>query len=94
MPVIHGTVAYGFHQAWQQTGMPYYLLEGAIFILGVAFYALRLPESARPGKFDKLGSSHNIFHVLVVIATFVHLAGIWQAFGYHYRHNKMCVGSI
>jgi adiponectin receptor len=71
-------VVYGFHQAWQQTGMPYYLLEGAIFILGAAFHALRLPESARPGKFDILGGSHNIFHVLVVIATFVHLAGIWQ----------------
>lgn len=92
--MIHGVVVYGFHQAWQQTGMPYYLLEGAIFILGATFYAFRFPESSKPGKFDILGSSHNIFHVLVVIATFVHLAGIWQAFGYHYRHNSMCTVSM
>jgi adiponectin receptor len=92
-PVIHGSVVYGFDRAWQQTGMPYYLLEGAIFILGVTFYTFRFPESVKPGKFDMWGSSHNIFHVLVVIATFVHLAGIWQAFGYHYRHNRMCAVS-
>jgi adiponectin receptor len=71
--------------------MPYYLLEGVIFILGATFYAFRFPESVKPGKFDMWGSSHNIFHVLVVIATFVHLAGIWQAFGYHYRYNRTCV---
>jgi adiponectin receptor len=89
-PVIHGVLVYGFDRAWQQTGMPYYLLEGAIFILGVMFYAFRFPESSIPGKFDMWGSSHNIFHVLVVIATLVHLVGIWQAFGYQYRHNGMC----
>src|ERR1700733_5840699 len=86
-PVIHGVLIYGFDRAWRQTRMPYYLLEGAIFILGATFYAFRFPESVKPGKFDMWGSSHNIFHVLVVIATFVHLAGIWQAFGYHYRYN-------
>ena len=68
--------------------MPYYLLEGGILVLGAGFYATRCPESIKPGKFDLVGCSHNIFHVLVVLATTVHLIGIWEAFGYNYHHRR------
>ena len=93
-PVIHGVVRYGWDQAWQQTGMPYYLLEGLLFIIGSAVYTTRVPEKLKPGKFDIWGSSHQIFHVLVAIATFVHFVGIWQAFEFHYQHNRQCVHRI
>lgn len=73
---------------WIASGMPYYLLEGLIFLIGVTFYTTRFPESIKPGKFDIFGSSHNYFHVLVVIATTVHLIGIWDAYAYQYEHRQ------
>ena len=89
-PVIHGAFLYGLNKAWRSTGMPYYLLEGFLYVLGASFYVSRFPESIKPGYFDIWGSSHQIFHVLVVIATFVHFTGIWHAFAYHYEHNRIC----
>ena len=73
----------------KQSGMPYYLLEGLLLILGAVFYATRAPESIKPGKFDIWGCSHQIFHVLVVPARSVHAIGIWRAFDYNY-HEKTC----
>ena len=39
-----------------------------------------MPESLKPGRFDFFGCSHQIFHILVVLATAVHLVGILSAF--------------
>lgn len=88
-PLVHGISIYGIEQMNVQSGMPYYLLEGSLLALGVAFYATRVPESIRPGRFDTWGCSHQIFHVLVVLATVVHGWGIWSAFDYNY-HNRIC----
>lgn len=49
----------------------------------------RFPESIRPGKFDIYGSSHQIFHVLVVLATVTQLVGLLEAFDYNYN-NRVC----
>jgi adiponectin receptor len=48
---------------------------------------MRIPESLRPGKFDLLGASHQVFHILVVLATVVQLVGILKAFDYNYRYR-------
>ena len=72
----------------KQSGMPYYLGEGLLLILGALFYATRIPESVKPGKFDIWGCSHQIFHILVVAATSVHAYGILKAFDYNYRERR------
>jgi len=41
------------------------------------------------GRFDILGCSHQIFHVLVVAATAVHAVGILDAYEYN-RANRSC----
>jgi len=48
----------------------------------------RVPESLKPLTFDIWGSSHQIFHVLVVLAVVVHLVGIGSAFDYNYTHRR------
>lgn len=88
-PLIHGIHMFGFAQMARQSGLPYYLAEGGIFLLGAVTYASRFPECIKPGMFDIFGSSHQIFHVLVVIATLVHLIGVLNAFDYNY-HNRQC----
>ncbi|KAL8732763.1 MAG: hypothetical protein Q9166_002544 [cf. Caloplaca sp. 2 TL-2023] len=90
-PLVHGIQLFGVKQMNRQSGMPFYLLEGLLLIIGALFYATRIPESIKPGKFDIWGCSHQIFHVLVVAATAVHAYGIWEAFDYNY-HRRSCGG--
>ena len=87
-PLIHGLKLFGLAQMIKQSGMPYYLLEGLLFILGAIFYATRAPEIARPGRFDIWGCSHQIFHLLVVAAASVHAVGLLRAFDYNHRERN------
>lgn len=50
---------------------------------------MRIPECLAPGKFNFFGSSHQLFHILVVLATVVHLIGLVSAFGFNY-HHRVC----
>ncbi|KAI9746294.1 MAG: hypothetical protein M1818_000005 [Claussenomyces sp. TS43310] len=87
VPVLHGIFKFGFTPALRRSGLGYYLAEGVLLMLGAFFYTTRIPESLRPGKFDVFFSSHQIFHILVVLAATVHLLGILSAFDYHYVHQ-------
>ena len=51
-----------------------YALGGAIYIGGALLYVFRVPERWFPEKFDLAGSSHNLFHVAVVVACSVHFS--------------------
>lgn len=84
-PVIHGLQRYGIEQMARQIGLGWLLLQGFLYILGAGIYAARVPERLKPGRFDILGSSHQIFHVLVVAAAGAHLTGLLKAFDY--RHS-------
>ncbi|KAM0263407.1 hypothetical protein ACHAQJ_001263 [Trichoderma viride] len=88
-PLIHGVKMFGFSQMMKQSGMPYYLIEGGFLLLGALIYATKFPESRYPGKFDIYGSSHQLFHILVVFATVTQLIGILDAFDYNYV-NRTC----
>jgi len=85
MPIAHGVCLYGWSDMWVRSGMPYWLGEGAIYAVGAALFATRFPEKKWPGRFDVWGTSHQLFHVLVVAAAVVHLFGVWSAYGWHYR---------
>lgn len=50
----------------------------------------KFPESRYPGKFDIYGSSHQLFHILVVFAVVTQLIGILNAFDYN-RLNRKCL---
>ncbi|KAL6874752.1 mPR-typeG-protein-coupled receptor [Trichoderma novae-zelandiae] len=87
-PLIHGVTMFGFSQMMKQSGMPYYLIEGGFLLLGALLYATKFPECRYPGKFDIYGSSHQLFHILVVLATVTQLIGILNAFDYNYTNRK------
>ena len=54
-------------------------------LLDLTLIQSRIPERWRPGAFDIWGSSHQIFHVLVVLAAAAHLVGLLKAFDYEHR---------
>ncbi|KAJ9649612.1 hypothetical protein H2201_001754 [Coniosporium apollinis] len=84
VPVLHGSRLYGLRQFNLSIGLSWLVLQGALYIAGAAIYAARIPERLRPGRFDIWGSSHQIFHVLVVLAAFAHLVGLLKAFDYQH----------
>jgi len=44
----------------------------------------RIPERFKPGAFDVWGSSHQMFHVLVLLAAAAHFRGLLVAFDYEH----------
>jgi adiponectin receptor len=90
-PVIHGLRLYGLEQMRKTIALDWVVLQGFLYILGAALYAARFPERVKPGLFDIWGSSHQIFHVLVVLAAASHLVGLIKAFDYEYTQRDGAV---
>lgn len=78
IPAVH----YGYIEGWfskvAQASLGWLLLMGVLYIVGGLLYAMRIPERYFPGKCDIMFQSHQIFHVLVVSAAFVHYHGITE----------------
>jgi adiponectin receptor len=79
-PVLHGIRIYGYSTIKYVLGFDWLLTQGLLYVLGATIYAARVPERFAPGRFDILGSSHQIFHVLVLLAAAAHLRGLLIAF--------------
>ncbi|AOA63400.1 Protein involved in Zinc homeostasis [Komagataella phaffii CBS 7435] len=82
VPVLVGLYTYGKEETVQRCGLKFIILEAIFYILGASIYALRVPERLAPGSFDLLGSSHQIFHVLVVIAAVCHGMALVGSYNY------------
>lgn len=90
-PILHGLKIYGFEQLRRTVGLDWVVLQGVLYILGAAIYAARVPERLKPGTFDIWGSSHQIFHVLVVLAAASHLVGLVKAFDFEHSQRNGAV---
>ena len=66
----------------------FWYLGGITYIIGGIIYVTRFPEIKYPGKFDYFGSSHQLFHIFVVIAAWFHYLGSLDA--YYSRFNYLC----
>ncbi|KAF7948012.1 hypothetical protein EAE96_009080 [Botrytis aclada] len=88
VPIIHAIIYFGWNQVVDGTGMPWYLGEGGFLVLGAVVYSLRIPECYFPGKFDIIGHSHQIFHILVVAASVMHLVGLLKAYEHEYYYPR------
>ncbi|KAI2614437.1 HlyIII-domain-containing protein [Hypoxylon fragiforme] len=84
VPVCHGLSIYGYEILEQRMGLNWVLFQGFLYILGAFLYAVRWPERSFPKTFDIWGSSHQIFHVLILFAAGCHLVGMSKAFDYHH----------
>ncbi|KAM3451537.1 hypothetical protein MY3296_005202 [Beauveria thailandica] len=80
VPLLHGSHLYGLEYMTQYSGMSWYLLELVVYGTGTALYAFRIPERFAPGKFDIWCSSHQLFHLCILCAMYIHIFGLMQAF--------------
>ncbi|KAK3352795.1 hemolysin-III related-domain-containing protein [Lasiosphaeria hispida] len=84
VPIFHGMSLYSYSQLNSMMGLNWIVLEGFLYIFGAFLYAACWPERQFPGTVDIFGSSHQIFHVCVVLAAASHLYGITTAFDFHH----------
>ncbi|KAJ3453757.1 hypothetical protein MRS44_013902 [Fusarium solani] len=84
IPVIHGITIYGYKGLENRMSVTRIIIHGAMYIFGAALYAARWPERSFPGAFDIWGSSHQIFHMFVLLAAATHFYGMAKAFDYHH----------
>ncbi|KAL2028412.1 hypothetical protein VTO58DRAFT_109442 [Aureobasidium pullulans] len=84
IPVLHGISLFGVEQLQRQMGLSWLILQGVLYVSGAAIYAARVPERLKPGSFDIWGSSHQIFHVLVLLAAASHFIGLVKSFDYEH----------
>lgn len=79
--VVHAIVLYGWEVAYHKMGLGWMGLMALSNFLGVVVYATRAPERWSR-RCDIAGSSHQIFHIMVVFAALAHMVGLGQAFSY------------
>jgi len=76
IPAVHYALAKGWIHAISKASLGWLILMGSLYVLGAIVYASRIPERWFPGKCDIWGHSHQLFHLLVIAAAFVHYHGI------------------
>lgn len=76
IPGMHCLYNSGWSGAVVEFSLDRLLTMAFLYIFGAFLYAARIPERFLPGKFDIWFQSHQIFHIFVVAAAFVHYNGI------------------
>lgn len=91
VPISHAVLKHGFRKARVDMGVDWILASAALYIGGALLYANRIPERFSPGTFDYFFSSHQIFHMCVVLAALAHYASVLVVVDHwHARHFGTC----
>ncbi|KAH7016543.1 hemolysin-III related-domain-containing protein, partial [Microdochium trichocladiopsis] len=77
--LLHGLQIKGWAVLGDHLSLRWLACTMSLNLIAAAVYAGRIPERWFPYRFDLVGASHQIFHVLVLVATFTHLAGLLAA---------------
>ena len=86
--VVAHQAAMHFHIPMVQEALILDGLMGVTYLLGAALYATRVPERWIPGKFDLALNSHNVFHLCVSLAAYVHYEA--SLVFIRWRENETC----
>lgn len=63
-------------------------LMGALYVIGALLYGFRIPERLfAPGTFDLVFASHQIFHVCIVLAAYVHYLNVDAHYTWRVDHS-------
>ncbi|KAI6175641.1 Adiponectin receptor protein [Aphelenchoides bicaudatus] len=76
IPAIHFVYTDGMRRLIDENGFYWLLTMAFFYLVGAFLYATRIPERFWPGKCDLVFQSHQLFHMCVVVAAFVHFYGI------------------
>jgi len=91
LPITHLVLSHGISTPFREMGFGWLLAAGVMYITGAVLYANRIPERLAPGKFDLFFSSHQIFHIFVVLAALSTYVCVLAAFDHRHSRSGMCV---
>ncbi len=89
IPFFHIYFREGYGNADIAHSMWGIVLMAATYIGGGALYAFRIPERFWPGKFDVWASSHQMFHLCVIVGSIVHYKTLFMMIKYR-LHSGSC----
>lgn len=93
IPLLHHVYRYGLTMSVKSYSFEYLLVMWSLYLIGVVFYMMRIPERWIPTKFDIIGSSHQIWHLFVYSAVIANYVGIYQMYHWWHTNNAHCVHS-
>jgi adiponectin receptor len=84
--ILHGILLYGWSVQNRRMSLHWIVLMGGLNLVGAAIYAARvsfgtsncIPEKWYPQRFDFCGSSHQILHIMVILAGLAHMFGLFH----------------
>ncbi|EQC36196.1 hypothetical protein SDRG_06307 [Saprolegnia diclina VS20] len=88
VPIAHLIFEFGLMDDHVQIVLKPLLAMGGLYVLGAVFYGTRFPERLYPGTFDVWFSSHQLWHICVVLAALVHYVSAMQH--YEWRWQTGC----
>ncbi|KAJ6566965.1 hemolysin-III related-domain-containing protein [Mycena capillaripes] len=92
VPLVHAVCRNGWKETSASTSFGWLLLEVVFYVGGAILYSERWPEYIWPGRFDLIGSSHQIFHICSLLAVLSHYAAISDGFRYwHSERGGICL---
>eukprot|EP00210_Caulerpa_lentillifera_P006238 g5959.t1 len=75
VPWVH-QMFLNFHEPVVRTVALYEVAMAVSYLGGAGFFVSRVPERFKPGAFDILLHSHQIFHIFVVIGAYIHFQAV------------------
>ncbi|KAJ6594496.1 hemolysin-III related-domain-containing protein [Mycena capillaripes] len=92
IPFLHAIWRNGWDETNSSISFGWIILEAVFYLGGALLYSERWPEYFWPGRFDLIGSSHQIFHVCSLLAVLSHYAAVKEGFLYwHGQRGGVCV---
>lgn len=91
MPILHGIGMYGLEKHSKRISLEWIMMLVTFNGVGVVVYTVKFPEKWFPRTFDIFGASHQVMHVMVVLAALSYTVAILQAFDFRHRYGTLCV---
>lgn len=92
-PIIHGILLYGFEEQKERISLGWIGMLATCNGVGCVVYTIKFPERWFPGRFDIWGASHQVMHIMVVLAALCYTVAIVNSFDYRHRHGPVvCYG--
>ena len=87
VPFIHAVYLHGWSRQNPKMSITNFMGLALLNGTGAMIYGLRIPERWFPKRFDMIGASHQIMHILVIGGALSHLTGVLRAMQYRYQFN-------
>ncbi|VAI44514.1 unnamed protein product [Triticum turgidum subsp. durum] len=92
IPAVHALwINWGHTACYLALGLE--VAMGLAYAVGAWFYVSRVPEKWRPGVFDVVGHSHQIFHVFVLVGAITHYVAVAVLLDWREKAAVSCGGT-